>query len=352
MIKKLLLLVALVATTTFTYGQTLTNAVIPASAELGETITLSFDFETDGTKLANKVYCTLFQGTPGNNGAWTYGQQPLITPNATSGSVSITNFTIPADLDDTLDWFIRLTYTHADGTWYHTPFEQAIDLTPSSGDSFSFDPNTPTYLANTSLDVNIKYSSNTEIPANGIKITYWTVIDETWCDSWRGQAFNTNALPAGQNMTATLTIGNFDAAISVNGVIMTTDEINTNQVNSPKVCYTNGVHFWQLRILDNDIDDDFAPGANIETNFTVNPDPTAGVKNYELKKIGVYPNPTTGLISVSEGDSEVKSVRIFNVLGKEVLKSDKATNIDVSGLSKGIYLLKTNNGRLSKFLKE
>ena len=66
-----------------------------------------------------------------------------------------------------------------------------------------------------------------------------------------------------------------------------------------------------------------------------------------------YPNPTQGLIRIDL--PEVQFVEVFDLLGKSIFVSEKAT-IDLSGLPSGVYVLKVNlsNGviKMGKVLKE
>lgn len=55
-------------------------------------------------------------------------------------------------------------------------------------------------------------------------------------------------------------------------------------------------------------------------------------------KASIYPNPTTNNFTI-EMDNEVKSVEVFSLQGQKVLTS-KNKNVDVSGLSKGMYLVR------------
>ncbi|WP_430409868.1 T9SS type A sorting domain-containing protein [Kordia sp.] len=54
--------------------------------------------------------------------------------------------------------------------------------------------------------------------------------------------------------------------------------------------------------------------------------------------VKIYPNPTSNSINI-QTNSIIKSVAIYNLLGKKVLQATE-TNINVTGLSQGMYILK------------
>lgn len=67
----------------------------------------------------------------------------------------------------------------------------------------------------------------------------------------------------------------------------------------------------------------------------------------------VYPNPVTNVLNI-EYTSEVTSVSVFNLLGQQVLSkkvSAASTQIDMSALLAGTYLVKVESGNISKTLK-
>lgn len=68
------------------------------------------------------------------------------------------------------------------------------------------------------------------------------------------------------------------------------------------------------------------------------------------KSLNISPNPSNGLINISFNCNEgvLNSISIVNILGQEVMNKDTRNNasdyysIDLSGMSKGIYLVKCN----------
>ncbi|QXP69773.1 T9SS type A sorting domain-containing protein [Polaribacter sp. R2A056_3_33] len=84
---------------------------------------------------------------------------------------------------------------------------------------------------------------------------------------------------------------------------------------------------------------------------------TADVKDNELIKISLFPNPTTSRLNIS-AQTPIKSAVIYNLLGKQIMNLEINKNnesIDVSNLSSGIYLIKysiNNVFATAKFIKE
>lgn len=78
---------------------------------------------------------------------------------------------------------------------------------------------------------------------------------------------------------------------------------------------------------------------------------TLSTEDINIASVSVYPNPSNNTISIS-GNNEIKSISVFNVLGKRVLSANSYKNIDVSQLSSGLYILKTDKGATSKFIKQ
>ncbi|MDB4048381.1 T9SS type A sorting domain-containing protein, partial [Polaribacter sp.] len=93
-------------------------------------------------------------------------------------------------------------------------------------------------------------------------------------------------------------------------------------------------------------------------SYTVGEDcATASIDKNDLLEISLYPNPAKGKLNIS-AKNIIESATIYNVLGKKVKSftvNAKTSSLDVSVLSRGIYILKytANNAVGSmKFIKE
>ncbi|NEN24911.1 BspA family leucine-rich repeat surface protein [Cryomorpha ignava] len=78
----------------------------------------------------------------------------------------------------------------------------------------------------------------------------------------------------------------------------------------------------------------------------------------ENNLIMAYPNPTSGRIVIEGNDTELKQIRIFNALGREVTAgtpinraAQNEVSLDLSKLAAGMYFVRTLNGSV-KVLKE
>jgi hypothetical protein len=78
-----------------------------------------------------------------------------------------------------------------------------------------------------------------------------------------------------------------------------------------------------------------------------NEDGTASVNDVFSSKISIYPNPAKEFVQISTSET-ITGVEIYNLIGKKVSSSSKLTDnkIDVSNLSKGVYVLKVMSNDL------
>ena len=65
----------------------------------------------------------------------------------------------------------------------------------------------------------------------------------------------------------------------------------------------------------------------------------------ETKKWTVYPNPTNGLLTIENGGLKIENAAIYDIVGKKLstLNFQPSTQIDISHLPAGIYILKGTN---------
>ena len=66
----------------------------------------------------------------------------------------------------------------------------------------------------------------------------------------------------------------------------------------------------------------------------------------------IYPNPASEVVHIESGDYEISSVELFDVVGQKISEEKDLTNnqLNVSSLSKGVYIVKINTeaGSLNK----
>ena len=71
----------------------------------------------------------------------------------------------------------------------------------------------------------------------------------------------------------------------------------------------------------------------------------AGINDVLTNEISVYPNPTSGKVTLSTGNSQasISSISVFNMVGKEVFSQQSAVGsevtVDLSSQPKGLYIL-------------
>ncbi|PQB04110.1 hypothetical protein BST85_03735 [Aureitalea marina] len=82
---------------------------------------------------------------------------------------------------------------------------------------------------------------------------------------------------------------------------------------------------------------------------------TLATSQNELEAIGMYPNPTDGVLNIASPQSPITEVKIFDLQGREVLSQvvhERVTQLDINDLNQSIYMIKisTASGHLVKKL--
>jgi len=92
---------------------------------------------------------------------------------------------------------------------------------------------------------------------------------------------------------------------------------------------------------------DYNNGNIVTQNFKYNIG--SGLKDFVADhNIKVYPNPTHGLIKISEhGDIEFNSIYLLDLTGKKIKTFENVNHLDISEVPAGTYLLRLNNDKIT-----
>ena len=72
---------------------------------------------------------------------------------------------------------------------------------------------------------------------------------------------------------------------------------------------------------------------------------TAGMSNFSANAVKMYPNPANGVVYFSSASNEVLEVAIYDLLGKQVLRSNRVqSQLNISSLNPGIYFVNMMQG--------
>lgn len=78
-------------------------------------------------------------------------------------------------------------------------------------------------------------------------------------------------------------------------------------------------------------------------------EPQTGIEELGISSVFIYPNPVTNTLFI-QGVEDESILEVYNLTGKSVLK-DKGTELDVTSLTQGTYILRINN-QYVKFIKK
>ena len=64
------------------------------------------------------------------------------------------------------------------------------------------------------------------------------------------------------------------------------------------------------------------------------------------QSLNIYPNPTSGIVYVSQENEDLTQVKVYTILGKEVYSNSllNSLKIDLSSKSNGVYFIEFSNG--------
>jgi subtilisin-like proprotein convertase family protein len=110
---------------------------------------------------------------------------------------------------------------------------------------------------------------------------------------------------------------------------------------------------WTLNVTDTDlVIEGFLNSWGIE--YCIVKEPTLAAKSFNDLDIVMYPNPATHMLSIQFDTTAELTVTLFDLLGRKVLSKvlDKNnSDIDVSSIASGTYIVQMENGRKEKIIK-
>ncbi len=72
-------------------------------------------------------------------------------------------------------------------------------------------------------------------------------------------------------------------------------------------------------------------------NFVVDETLSLDDNQLDQNEITIFPNPAENIVSV-RSDQPIKEINLFDILGKKVLSSKNTASLDISNLTRGVYL--------------
>jgi hypothetical protein len=95
----------------------------------------------------------------------------------------------------------------------------------------------------------------------------------------------------------------------------------------------------------------YLPQSIITLNVVSQLPPYLGLETNHSTKMLIYPNPSKGIFYFND-NSQIKTVKVYNAMGQEVLSQSNQQQIDLSDLPSGLYFARVNGNATLKLLKE
>lgn len=106
-------------------------------------------------------------------------------------------------------------------------------------------------------------------------------------------------------------------------------------------------YFWSIDITN-------CLGTTTGPVWSFTTDAVLGIEDNALEAFSVYPNPTSNVLNI-KASQDIDNVTVFNLLGQNVASFTKNeitnSSIDMSELSKGLYLVKISSGDKTQMLR-
>lgn len=205
-------------------------------------------------------------------------------------------------------------------------------------------------VAGNSYTIQVKGSSEGDFDNEYVAFVDWNrnnILDDAGESFYIGLLSNTTGYDA--------------TTASVSITVPSTALIGNTRIRILKV-YTDQSDFYFLNsdpcsITSEDVlFEEFVPSYGQALDFTLNVT-SLGVNSFDKNLLSIYPNPVKDVLNVSY-KSEISEVKIYNLLGQEVLSKTINSgdfNLNVSNLSTGSYVVKlmaTEGQHSFKLIKE
>jgi hypothetical protein len=281
------------------------------------------------------------------------GNMLLVQPYLNAGDVNLSNTVNATDALLMKRRYSNLISSFVSGDWYFqtAPILVDGDITFDVkalcyGDvNGSYEPSAAKQVANTNLNVNgtinattgsiieipIQINNSYELGAVSLIINYPTdVINITGVSSTLLNGMLTNII---------------DGKVYI--AWSNSQGVNTTQgsaiITLQATVVSNQSATAQLSLSDSEFADRYAQvisGIELDAPI-INADGVTGVGNYEQSVISFYPNPTNGIVNISNANGA--SIEVYNVLGEKLINSiasSTITTVDLSAYPVGNYLIR------------
>jgi hypothetical protein len=97
-----------------------------------------------------------------------------------------------------------------------------------------------------------------------------------------------------------------------------------------------------------------ANGCSGSAAISIGVDACTGLNQFSMVGLLVYPNPTSGILTVETGNSSGMSIEVTDVTGrliKTVTSDNDRTNLDMSSVANGIYYVKIKSSASTEVIK-
>ena len=234
-----------------------------------------------------------------------------------------------------------------EGSWSLTQESGALGVGPNPGD-YGWWSSSEADVALRSCLFDDEYVFNAD--SSFINV----VGEDTWLESWQGadpDACGTPVAPHNGTNAAYYTVDTDAGTVTIvgSGAYLGLPKItNTGEDGFPNNDTT--VYSYVMSADGNSVDftiQGFNAGvATAEWIFKMTKNSeTAGVANFASSSVKMYPNPANGTINFSTASNAILQVAVYDMLGKQVLRSDRVkSQLDISSLQPGMYFVNMTQG--------